>query len=253
MKSNYIFSKTVQLNHTLKLQCDDLYNKCCNSDNLKHSYCLEDEFDILPEVPRLYYVNSNEQLLGFLSVYIIDSNSVEISIFVHPDRRRKHIGQQLLGNFLDDYKISNIEISVHPDNLIGIDFLKKNNFSYVSTELLMSVQLKTFTAPENSSNFELITGNSSQYHYVNKGIEIVSCDISKFNDEYIFISNVETLTKYRGKGYGHQFLQEVLYDLSHMYTGALLHVSKENTPAYNLYRKLGFQINDSTVTYTLHQ
>mgnify|MGYP007025264657 CR=1 FL=1 len=31
-------------------------------------------------------MNSNEQLLGFLSVYIIDSNSVEISIFVHPDK-----------------------------------------------------------------------------------------------------------------------------------------------------------------------
>lgn len=253
MNSNYIFSKTVQLNHSLKQQCDNLYNRCRTNDNLQHSYCLEDEFDIFSESPRLYYAKLNEQLLGFLSVYIIDSNSVEISIFVHPDNRREHIGQQLLGNFLDDYEISNIEISVHPNNLIGIDFLKKNNFSYVSTELLMSVQLKTFTAPENSNNFELITDNSSQYHYINEGTEIVSCNISKFNDDYVFISNVETLAKYRGKGYGHQFLQEILFDLSHMYTGALLHVSKENTPGYNLYRKLGFQIKDSTVTYALHQ
>lgn len=253
MKSNYIFSKTVQLNNTLKLQCDDLYNKCCNNDNLKHSYCLEDEFDIFSEFPRLYYAKSNEQLLGFLSVYIIDSNSVEISIFVHPDSRREHIGQQLLGNFLDDYEISNIEISVHPNNRIGIYFLQKNNFSYVSTELLMHVQLNTFKPLENPGSFELITDNSSQYHYVNKGIEIVSCNISKFNDDFIFISDVETLKEYRGKGYGYQFLQEALFDLSHMYTSALLHVSKENIPAYNLYRKLGFQIKDSTVTYTLHQ
>lgn len=252
MKSNYIFSKTVQLNNTLKLQCDDLYNKCCNSDNLKHSYCLEDEFDILPEVPLLYYVNSNKQLLGFLSVYIIDSNSVEISIFVHPDNRREHIGQQLFNNFLDDYEISNIEISVHPNNLIGIDFLKKNNFSYVSTELLMHVQLNTFKPPENSGSFELITDNSSEYYYIHERLEIVYCRISKFNDDFIFISDVETLKEYRGKGYGYQFLQELLYNLSHLYTGALLHVSKENIPAYNLYRKLGFEIKDSSITYTLH-
>lgn len=253
MKSNYIFSKTVQLNNTLKYQCDDLYNKCCNNDNLNHSYCMEDEFDIFTESPRLYYVNSNEQLLGFLTVYIIDLDNIEISIFVHPDKRREHIGQQLFNNFLDDYKNYNIEISVHPNNQIGNYFLRKNNFYYVSTELLMSIQLNTFTAPETSGSFKLITDNSSKYYYINEGIEIVSCKISKFNDDYVFISNVETLTKYRAKGYGYQFLQEVLYDLSHKYAGALLHVSKENIPAYNLYRKLGFKINDSTATYALHK
>lgn len=252
MKSNYIFSKTVQLNNTLKLQCDDLYNRCCNNDNLKHSYCLEDEFDILPEVPRLYYVNSNEQLLGFLSVYIIDINSVEISIFVHPDRRHEHIGQQLFNSFSKDYKTFNIEISVQPNNRIGIYFLQKNNFSYVSTELLMHVQLNTFKPPEKSGSFELITDNSSEYYYIHEGLEIVYCRISKFNDDFIFISDVETLKEYRGKGYGYQFLQELLYNLSHLYTGALLHVSKENIPAYNLYRKSGFEIKDSSITYTLH-
>ena len=257
MNSNYIFFKTIQISNQLKHQCDTLFYNCCTADNLKHPCCFEDEFDFFPNCPRLYYATLENKLLGFLSVYIIDDNSVEICMFIQPDNRQNHMGRQLLNNFLNDYNIANIEVSLHPDNLLGIHFLEKNNFVLTSTELLMSISLDNFVLQNiNEKNIFLQktrTDSSIQYQCFFDNQCIGSCNISLFSDTYIFISNVEISEQYQGMGLGYEFMLKVLQELTSSFQNALLHVSKENIPAYRLYQKLGFVINESTLIYTLHQ
>ena len=261
MKSNYIFSKTIQINNQLKHLCDTLFHNCCTADNLKHPCCFEDEFDFFPNSPRLYYATFENQLIGFLSVYIIDENSVEICMFVQPDNRGKHIGRQLLNNFFSDYAGTNIEVSLHPDNQLGIHFLEKNNFVLASTELLMSMSFDLFISQninvkkfcQNISLQKTGTDSSIQYQCFFDNQCIGSCNISLFSDTYIFISNVEISEQHRGMGLGYQFMLKVLQELSSSFHNILLHVSKENLPAYKLYQKLGFEISESTLIYTLYK
>lgn len=253
MKSNYIFNKTVQINNSLKQQCNALYNECCTKDKLKHPCCFEDEFDMFSDFPRLYYSTFENKLLGFLSVYIISSDCVEISIFVHPDWRQKQIGQTLLNNFLTDYDIENIEISMSPDNTPGTQFLTHNHFQLASTELLMSVRLSSFMEKNTyKSNFKTVF-SSNTFQYMLGTDYIGSCHISSLSDTHVFISDVEISENYRNKGIGYQFMCKVFHELAPYFSSASLHVSKENVPAYKLYKKLGFKEMDSTLIYDLHQ
>lgn len=251
MKTDYIYMKTVQINNELQKQCKAIYNNCCNMDKLKHPCCFEDEFDVFTDYPRLYYVSLENRLLGFLSAYIIDSNSVEFCIFIHPDYRNKQLAKRLLKNFLIDYNMPNIEVSVHPENKSGINFLKKYDFCLASTEVLMNVPLNAFI-PKNISKptfRKVFSSNTFKYMIHNECVG--SCNISYLSDRHICISDVEIFEKYQNKGLGYQFMEKVLREMSLYFSDVLLHVTKENIAAYKLYKKLGFVENDSTLIYTL--
>lgn len=253
MKSNVLFHKTVQINNILRQQCDALYNECCVADKLKHPCCFEDEFDMFPDFPRLYYSTSGNQLSGFLSVYMIDCDHVEISIFVHPKWRQKQIGQTLFDSFLTDYNTKNIEISIHPENKSGIKFLTYNHFQFTSTELLMSLPFSSFIEKNAcKSNFKKVF-SSNTFKYMLDSQLIGSCHISFLSDSRVFVSDVEISENFRNKGIGYQFMCEVFEELAPFFSTASLHVSKENIPAYKLYQKLGFKEMESTVIYSLHK
>lgn len=253
MKSNVLFHKTVQINNTLYQQCDALYHKCCIADKLKHPCCFEDDFEMFPDSPRLYYSTFKNQLSGFLSVYMIDYDHVEISIFVHPDWRGKQIGQTLFDSFLTDYNMANIEISIHPENKSGMNFLTHNHFQLSSTELLMSVLLSSFMEKNTcKSNFKKVF-SSNTFRYMLDTQHVGSCQISFLSDSRVFISDVEISNDFRNKGIGYQFMCEVFSELAPFYSSASLHVSKENVPAYRLYQKLGFKEMESTLIYSLHK
>ena len=64
---------------------------------------------------------------------------------------------------------------------------------------------------------------------------------------------MEIFKKYRNHGLGFQFLSGILQEMSQYFDYAILHVTKENLPAYKLYKKLGFEELDKTVIYTFHK
>lgn len=251
MKTHYIFTKAVQINKTLMEQCNILYQTCCTKDGIKHPYCFEDEFDVLKDFPRLYYVQFKNKLLGFLSVYIIDNNRVEFCIFVHPDYRGKHLGTRLLNTFFADYPMTNIEVSISPENQLGIHFLTKNAFDPASTELLMKTQLKSYIPQKMFQPHFQNAQSPNHFKYMIEHHCVGSCNISVLSDTCICISDVEIYEEYQNQGLGFQFMLEILQEMSLHYEEVLLHVTKENIPAYKLYRKLGFQEMDAVLIYTL--
>lgn len=79
------------------------------------------------------------------------------------------------------------------------------------------------------------------------------CNISFLSDTHICISDMEIFKKYQNQGFGFQFLYKILQEMSRYFDYAILHVTKENLPAYKLYKKLGFEELDKTVIYTFHK
>lgn len=253
MKSNCIIRKTTKINDSLMEQCNALYQICCDYDALKHPCCFEDEFDVFTDYPRLYYATFKGDLSGFLSTYIIDQNSVEFCIFVHPKFRNKKIATTLFKQFANDYDMENIEASVSPDNQAGICFLKKNYFHSFSTELLMSAQLKNFIPKEYTKLNTIKTSLFNSFKYIIDNECVGLCNISFLSDTHICISDMEIFEKYQNHGLGFQFLHKILQEMSRHFDNVILHVTKENLPAYKLYKKLGFEETDSTLTYILQK
>lgn len=253
MKSNYIFRKVTELNETLIQSCEALHQTCCNADGLQHSCCFEDTFDVFTNYPRLYYTLLEKEFIGFLSAYIIDGNNVEICVFVHPKHRNQKIGTTLLHHFLKDYDMENIEIFVRPDNFAGIHFLKQNNFYLTSTELFMGARLKSFLSEMNDYSDAKIEFSTNTFKYIIEHECVGSCHISRLSDTRICISDVEIFEMHQNKGLGYQFLQKVLREMALYFHDVILHVTKENIPAYKLYKKLGFQEMESTQIYGLHR
>lgn len=253
MKSTYILRKTVKMNDSLIHWCNALYQLCCDFDEQKHSCCFEDEFDVFTDYPRLYYAVYEKKILGFLSTYIIDANSVEFCLFVHPKFRNRQIGTMLLREFLKDYNMKNMEVSVTPDNRTGIQFLEKNSFYFASTELLMGTQLKSFMSRGCAKLNMQKDSLSNNFKYMIDSECAGLCNISFLSDTHICISDMEIFKKYQNQGFGFQFLYKILQEMSRYCDNAILHVTKENLPAYKLYKKLGFEELDKTVIYTFHK
>ena len=253
MKSNFIIKKTTQINDSLLERCDNLHQVCCDADSIKHSCCFEDEFDVYTDYPRLYYIEYKNELVGFLSTYIIDDASVEFSIFVHPRFRNNKMGTSLLKQFLKDYDFGNIEVAVHPNNEGGIFFLKENFFYADSTELLMQAHLNTFIPKTSKSTYQLVDFASNNFKYIIEQQCVGTCNTSYLSPSHVCISDVEIDENYRNQGMGYKFLHRILRDLALRFEEVILHVTKENVPAYKLYKKLGFDVAETTIFYHLKQ
>lgn len=102
----------------------------------------------------------------------------------------------------------------------------------------MTVQL-ILRKPENEDEiiFEIFKDNNN----------IGSCFVSIF-ETCGCIHNVEINEAFRGNGYSKLLLQYSLYDIKNICQNIILHVTKENVPAYNLYKKLNF-ITTSEIIY----
>ena len=75
------------------------------------------------------------------------------------------------------------------------------------------------------------------------------CKTEVIAKDVMCLYDIQIFDEYRGCGYGTEMLKAVLDELSKTYSRAILHVSKENVIACNLYEKLGFRIVRSCTYY----
>lgn len=150
------------------------------------------------------------------------------------------------------WKISYISIPVAKDNKTAPNFLRTNGYYPSTTEC--SMVINTDNIVEKPSSFDCSfdfkkTENENEiiFEIFKDNNNIGSCFVSIF-ETCGCIHNVEINEAFRGNGYSKLLLQYSLYDIKNICQNIVLHVTKENVPAYNLYKKLNF-ITTSEIIY----
>ena len=245
------FLQTKELTDT----CEKISSLCNDFDGLNTPFFIDAEYDNSSKLPYLYYCVFESQIVGFLSVYPIDTHNAEICGFVLPEYRRKKIASHLFAMMVCDFSDVSFQLSLPPENDFGKCFANKMGFQYCATECSMTIKKEQFASTQNSlslvsekSEDGLSPDGSLIIHGISDGTEIGSCLISDF-DRIVCIHDVEIYEKYRGKGYGYQLICALLHHVFPKYDSAILHVTKENEPAYRLYKKVGFEVVEELEYY----
>lgn len=214
---------------------------CNQFDGLHNPFFVEDTYKNSSVFPWLYYATDNSKIIGFLSIYVIDTYNVEICGFVLPEYRRNKIGTNLFSMMVMDFHSKSFQLSMDVENEIGKTFVSQMGFEHASTECSMQLAKNNYTefketlslTPQKQGSEIIITG-------ILNGKEIGQSIISVFNTT-VCIHDVEIYEQYREKGCGYQLIGTLLNHIFEKYNLAILHVTKENTPAYRLYKKIGFE------------
>ncbi len=248
---NIDFHKSFEQSENIINTCKNISSICNEKDILNNSFFVDTEYDNFSDFPWLYYASHNSEIIGFISIYIIDSYNIEICGFVLPKYRRNKIATELFSMMVMDFNSKSFVLSMNTDNKIGKKFVHQMGFEYRSTECSMKLlkqDYKTFhnvlsLAPEKQGEEIVITG-------LLDGKEIGRSVTSVFHNT-VCIHDVEIFERYRRKGYGYRLIGTLLNHIFEKYDTAVLHVTKENIPAYNLYQKLGFKTIEELEYYEL--
>ncbi|MCR5703765.1 MAG: GNAT family N-acetyltransferase [Eubacterium sp.] len=227
-------------------------NQICNKvDDLSHHFFIDEDYHDFSSTPCAYIALYKETVVGFLCPYVIDSYNMEFCLLVLPEYRRNHLGSQLFFHMVQDFPEHTYTISLIPENKGGKSFLERIGFSYGCRECSMALLRNSFHPI--SSKMELdVSKEDDCIHVIGilSDIEIGELSFSISNTT-VCIHDVEVYEKFRRQGYGTQFLSAVLSDIFEKYETVILHVTKENLPAYQLYNKLNFQVLEELDYYEL--
>lgn len=119
---------------------------------------------------------------------------------------------------------------------------------YEDIETVMAIQQSIWLDDDNRNDLETFEeAVDEELLYVcelhNKIIGFALCYINNDTND-IHIGDICVIPEHRGKGYGTQIIQFILNDCDNCIT---LEVETENTKAFELYKKLGFELK-----YTKH-
>lgn len=256
--NNVIIEKYDIFNATAYDNCIELYNLCKEyNDNIPSPFT-SDDFCFVTDHPFIYIAKYKSQIVGcaMLCMYS-DEDEREVCIYVHPKFRREKIATALLDTIYEDYDTTYLISNISPKNDSALSFLAENNFEYDSCECKMSLDLSKITnglyAAANKSNLSIdksIHGDDICYTLKDGRIELGSLNI--FTDaSTCVIHDVLIHEQYRNNGYATYLLEHIIDELKNSYSKIILHVTKENTPAFNLYKKIGFVIDDEVNVYVL--
>lgn len=273
--NNMVFEFISKVNNEIYEKLSDIANRCNEFDNVKNTFFIDDEdckidtnvestegiendnffenYDTLEDnYPKVIIARMAEKIIGFISIYLIDESSAEICGFVLPEYRNNNIGNYLMEKFSNELEYFYISIPVAKDNKTAPNFLKTNGYYPSTTEC--SMVITTDNIVEKPSSFDCSidfkkTENEDEiiFEIFKDNNNIGSCFVSIF-ETCGCIHNVEINEAFRGNGYSKLLLQYSLYDIKNICQNIILHVTKENVPAYNLYKKLNF-ITTSEIIY----
>jgi GNAT superfamily N-acetyltransferase len=239
---NIKFHKTFQQTSDLIHSCEKISSTCNEFDGLQNPFFVDDAYEDYSDFPWLYYASIHSHMVGFLSIYKIDSYNMEICGFVLPQYRRNKIATSLFSKMVTDFESKYFQLSMDLNNDFGKAFVSQMGFGYCSTECSMKLDKNDFSPFNNT--LELIPEKQQQQILIHgrfNDVEVGRAIISVFHSTAC-IHDVEIFEEYRRNGYGYKLIATLLNHIFEKYDSTFLHVTKENIPAYNLYRKIGFQV-----------
>lgn len=239
-----LFSRNLKIEEDI-INITDIYNK---KNNCNINYFFE-ENKININKPFLYIASNKGKIVGCISLFVFDEYEMEIFCVANPAYNEEYILKYLFNELKADYHNYYIQSYSDKKDNYHASILKSLGFNYSKTECIMAINNFEYTPSNNSIELNIYeNGNTIYYYAMHEGAPIGRC-MADIDNDIASISNVRVVELFRNQGNATKMLSMVLDDLFKKYNYAILHVTMENTPAFKLYTKLGFNIKQAAASF----
>lgn len=261
-----------RLNAGLSLDISHMIKVCGNYDNTTYDIFMENG-ENCNDIKCFYYYIEDNIIVSFLSLFMPYENCLNVYGCTLPPYRNKGIFTLLLSALTDELKNYNISSkmlsfpikSELPAFKNAIQYLNNRHYSIKDTEYMLryNFQRDKDTLAESRfvtdiNNLELEyeeTENENEYSLWIGNNYVGGCLVyySDNNTDYYSTATIYDYgiaDKYQGMGYGKAGLKLILDSLRYNdISYVILHTSKSNKKAFNLYTGCGFNIIESIDYY----
>jgi len=252
---------------------------CKKHDNLYGSIFLDTSLNFNHNIKSVFLLYEAEELISILSMFIPTQQEAEISALTEPKHRRKGYFNALLARAIQELKkfdVPDILFVCESQSISGNLVIATLNVKYEYSDYLMRFNEDRYAPSRDAcrlllskpdlGDFEKIIDTSMRIFddsYDEAKDRIYYCYESAFREQYMAVLNDEIIglctinfesdevaifalgivPEYRGQGYGTELLYLIVDSLwGRGRTKLTLEVNSENTRAFELYKKFGFQI-----------
>lgn len=232
-----------QLNDSRLAQIKELADECSARDGIKYSPYTGGE----AENDFFALCHKKKRLVGF--AFLCAGEPAEISGFVHPDFRRRHIFTRMVKDLKKHAKAGAYEFSGW-DGYPGFrECAAAFGASDRREEYLM--RFASETLPVCAKALRYVRQEDGTLLFFENGKAPIGRVTLYYDGALANICNVFVEPDFRGHGVGFSMLCFVLSELKGQGVNKIiLQVSGSNKPALSLYAKCGFEIADSVVFYS---
>ena len=208
-------------------------------------------FDFNDERCVYYLCYKDKNLMSVLALSEIDNNIYEIIAFTDTANRKKGYFKALLNYLYTDLK-TGTELSFICERNFSpaIECAKRLSFDYECTETMMELDLSTYSDNE-IPDIDIYEEDDDIFYIYYKDEEIGSFSFYTFSFNVcdIYFHNFNIYENFQNKGLGKLSMRAILLFLQNIgKTKIHLQLLLENTPAYKIYKDLGFSIS-SEISY----
>lgn len=208
-------------------------------------------FDFNDERCVYYLCYKDKNLMSVLALFEIDNNIYEIIAFTDTANRKKGYFKALLNYLYTDLKTgTELSFICERNYSPAIECAKRLSFDYECTETMMELDLSTYSDNE-IPDIDIYEEDNDIFYIYYKDEEIGSFSFYTFNFDTgdIYFHSFNIYENFQNKGLGKLSMRAILLFLKNIgKTKIHLQLLLENTPAYKIYKDLGFSIS-SEISY----
>ena len=208
-------------------------------------------FDFSDERCVYYLCYKDKNLMSVLALFEIDNNNYEIIAFTDTANRKKGYFKAVLDYLYNDLKAgTELSFICERNYSPAIECAKKLSFDYECTETMMELDLSTYSDNE-IPDIDIYEEDNDIFYIYYKDEEIGSFSFYTFSFNVcdIYFHSFNIYEDFQNKGLGKLSMREILLFLKNIgKTKIHLQLLLENTPAYRIYKDLGFSIS-SEISY----
>ena len=208
-------------------------------------------FDFSDERCVYYLCYKDKNLMSVLALFEIDNNIYEIIAFTDTANRKKGYFKAVLDYLYNDLKAgTELSFICERNYSPAIECAKRLSFDYECTETMMELDLSTYSDNE-IPDIDIYDEDNDIFYIYYKDEEIGSFSFYTFSFDVcdIYFHSFNIYEDFQNKGLGKLSMRAILLFLQNTgKTKIHLQLLLENTPAYKIYKDLGFSIS-SEISY----
>ncbi|MHB8074421.1 GNAT family N-acetyltransferase [Desulfosporosinus fructosivorans] len=258
---------------------------CQDHDSLKGSIFVDTTMNYNQEMNSIFLMYDDDQLISMLTMFVPTAHEAEITALTLPSQRRKGHFKELLSKAVEElikYEIPEVLFVVESQSISGKHVITHLRAHYDFTEYSLRLNPRKYV-PLAANRLEHFKPREKDLKRVidtsmrifedsyedTKGV-VVNIFQSATRDQYLGLLNDEIIgmgsssrdgdevsifgfgitPEFRSKGYGYELLHLIVEKLRQSGVREIvIEVDSNNTHAFSLYQKLGFQIETAFEYY----